>query len=401
MNNMTVRCLVLFILFSAAFPVFSQVAVRMPGQQWWLTLEQGKQRFRSGQYGEALMLFEDARRSRRAMYEQMERDFINFLSLPEVRRFGDSLDWIVRFANERYFTAAAAALNELFHRVPRASLNNSAAAALDAINRLQNYPEAEYWIGEVHRAEGEFTLALMQFRRAYEMRDLAANPGFGIDLLYKMAEIHLVRREYTEMERVLHSIISGYDILWNDASQGDIARIQTAGVQGALPIPFALASASFAVQAMNRTLENEGINRFLEFHRYDNAIVEPAHRRLGFFYALTGRPGAQQHLTFAFLIQNTIIINEIRRLDFDFRFTNLPNLALEIRQNAALALYVQEVEYFKTAYYLAASLFRNRNTEVANSLWSFLAVLPEAGEWQRRAISQLRNPRLEPLVEMP
>ena len=389
---------ILLILFFTAVPVFSQT-----GQQpWWLTLEQGKQSFRRGQYGDALMLFEDARRSRRAMYEQMERDLINLLSVSEVRRMGDSLDWVVRFANERHYLAAAAALNELFHRVPRASLNNSAAAALTALGRLRDYPEAEYWIGEVYRVEGEFPLALLQYRRAYEMRTLSNDPGFGTALLYKKAEILLIRQEYKEMERILLSIINELDTLWIDANQAEISRIQVTGTpEPYLPVPYAHASASFAVQALTRILENNDAVGFLQFYRYNNRIVEPAHRRLGFFYAQTGRPGAQQHLMFAFLIQNSIIIEEIIKRQFDFRFNNFPQLAAEIRRNPVLLSYVQEVEYFKTIYYLAASLFRNEKFETAHSLWTYLASMPEAGEWQRRSIVQLRSPRLEPLIERP
>ena len=117
--------------------VFALCSVSTFGQRsaqlWWHSLEQGKFSFRNGDYGRALLSFEDARRQRRAMYERMERDLIDFLSLPEVRRLGNSLDWVERFANERHHTAAAAALRELFFRVPRESLGNSVTRAFEAL----------------------------------------------------------------------------------------------------------------------------------------------------------------------------------------------------------------------------------------------------------------------------
>jgi hypothetical protein len=212
----------------------------------------------------------------------------------------------------------------------------------------------------------------MQFRRAYEMRDLSENPGFGTDLLYKIAGILLIRQEYNEMIRIYNSIISELDTLWTRA-----------------------------LQSMTRLLENEGIGRFLEFYRYNNSSVEPAHRSLGFFYAVTGRPIAQQHLMFAFLIQNTIIIEEIIRRQFDFVFTDLETLAEEIYRIPMLVSYIEEVEYYKTAYYLGASLYRNGKPSVAHTLWAFLASQPQAGEWHSRAVLQLHSPHLEPVVEMP
>ena len=379
----------LFLLFTAQ--VFAQNSL-----PWWLSLEYGKQRFRVGDFGGALRLFEDARRDRRSMYEQMERDLINFLTIPDVRRMGDYLDRVELYAADRRYTAATAAFDELFFRIPKSSFNNSAAAALAAFDRLKVYPEAEYWIGEVFRIEGELPLALTQYRRAYDMRGTLEDPGFSVTLQYKIADILRLRQEYNEFERIILSIINEFDTLWVNSASGDAARLNTQ-----VTVPYDQASASFARAGMTRMLEENGINRFLEMFRYNNSAVEPAHRTLGFYYAISGRTSAEQHLMFAFLIQNTIIIEEIRRRQFDYTFTTLSSLMEEAGRNRLLVSYIDEVEYYRTAYYLAASLFRNGKTPVARNIWEFLAGQPAAGEWQSRAASQFRNPRAETLVEMP
>jgi len=240
------------------------------------------------------------------------------------------------------------------------------------------------------------------------MRDNMEDPGFSTTLLYKISSILRTRQEYTEMERTLLSIINDLDTFWINAARGDAelrtpvqnTNLRVSGSSGP-SIPYEQASASFARTAMARTLENEGINRFMELYRYNNITVEQAHRLLGFYYANTGRPSAQHHLMFAFLIQNTIIIEEVRRRQFDFTFSDLSALAQEINRSAILLSFIDEVEYYKTAYYLGASLFRNGSLSIARTLWEFLAAQPLAGEWQGRAISQLRNPRHEPLLEMP
>jgi len=390
------KIIILFSLIIFAAPLFSQPLAN----PWWLALELGKLSFRNGNYGDALLSFEDARRQRRSMYEQMERDMINFLSTREARLIGDSLETVERFTSDRYYTSVTAALNELYYRVPKASLNNSANMALTAMGKLKDYPEAEYWIGEIYRIEGELTLALSQYRRAYAMRELLEDLGFSVTLQYKISDILRIRQEYNEMERTLLSIIADLDTLWVNAEMRENAP--AAGEAGeTTPVPYAQASASFARSAMTRTLENDGINRFLELYRYNNRIVEQAHRLLGFYYTMSGRPSAQQHLMFAFLIQNTIIIEELRRRQFDFVFTDLSSLAEEINKNALLLSYVNEVEYYKTVYYLGASLYRSGRITVANGFWSFLASQPQAGEWQSRAIVQLRSPQLEPIIERP
>jgi len=322
----------------------------------------------------------------------MEQDFINILSISEVRRMGDALDWVERYIYERRHSAAAAALEELYYRIPKASLGNSAARALEAFDRLKDYPEAEYWIGETFRIEGELSLALSQYRKAYAQRELLENQGFNTDLQYKIAGILRTRQEYNEMERVLLSIIYDADTLWINAAE---AQRQTG------TIPHAQAEASFATQAMTRTLENDGPGRFLTLYRYDNNRVEEAHRLLGFYYAVSGRPSAQQHLMFAFLIQNSTIIGELIRRQYDFTFSSLAALAEEINRIPLLSSYAEETEYYKTIYYLASSLFRSGKAQSASDLWTFLAAQPQAGEWQGRALAQVRNPRLDPIVEMP
>ncbi|MCL2176044.1 MAG: hypothetical protein FWB73_08375 [Treponema sp.] len=393
----------IFILLFLSVPVFAQEAV-----PWWLSLEYGKQKFRGRDYGAALMLFEDARRDRRVMYELMEKDLIAFLSIGEVRRLGDSLERVEKFAKERYYISAASALDELFYRIPKSSFNNSALAALAAFDKLKSFPEAEYWIGEVYRVEGELPLALEQYRRAYDMRGSLEDPGFAVTLQYKIASVRASRQENNEMETVLLSIINNNDTLWLDSNKAAVSRaneealsqnLRARGVyvQG-VSVPYEEASASFAITGMTRTLENNGINRFLELFRYNNNIAEQAHRLLGFYYVVRGR-AAQPHLMFAFLIQNTIVLEEIKKRKYDFTFTTLSALMEEINKSALLLSYINEVEYYKTAYYLGSSLFRNGHTSAAIGLWTFLSAQPQAGEWYNRAVMQLRNPQPEPIVE--
>ncbi|MDR2543470.1 MAG: hypothetical protein LBC80_08515 [Treponema sp.] len=388
MINRLVKIIVVFTFIFSSAPLFAQAKI-----PWWLSLEYGKQRFRASDFGAALILFENARSDRRIMYEQMERDFIVFLSASEVRRIGDSLDILERFSYDRLYTAASAALEELFYRIPKNSFNNSATAALEAFEKLKNYPEAEFWIGEVYRIEGELPLALVQYRRALSMRDIMEDPGFVVTLQYKIASIHRTKGEFNEMERVLLSIVSENDTLWSDSNRATVSRINEEGA-----LPYAQASASFARTGMTTTLRTHGIDRFLEMYRYNDSIVEQAHRLLGFHYVVSGRPSAEPHLMFAFLIQNTTIIEELRKRRFDFVFSDLPELIKEIGTNPLLLSYMDTVEYFKTAYYLGAGLFRNGYSAAALGLWDFLAGQPQAGEWHSRAVMQLRNPRQEPVI---
>ena len=143
---------------------------------------------------------------------------------------------------------------------------------------------------------------------------------------------------------------------------------------------------------------NDPIGRFLTVFRYNNTTVERAHRLLGFYYYASGRHiQAAEHLMFAFLIQNTIMIEEILRNQYDFVFTNLDALMDEVMRRQILIDYKKEVEYYKTLYYFASALYASGSTKrtAARQIWEFLARRPEAKEWGGRARLQLRAPYIE------
>ncbi|MDR2144109.1 MAG: hypothetical protein LBP29_07050, partial [Treponema sp.] len=274
---------------------------------FWLSLEQGKRFFREGRYGEALQCFEDARTGRENKYAVLEQDLIAVLSLREVRRLGDDLGLVETYIQKEFRTAAAAALNELYYRFPRSSLGNSAAKALESLGSLKKYPEAEYWIGEVYRGEGEYGIALAQYQKAYDQKDLAEDPGFGLDILYRMADISILRRDDPGMEKNLNEILKT-DAGWTEENLSRSMMVNSAA--------------------------NNGLDRFLVLYRNDRADLEKAHRLLGLYYYRSNRQNrAVEHLLFSFLIQNTVIIEALKKQRYDYRFTTLEALLRDIAES--------------------------------------------------------------------
>jgi tetratricopeptide (TPR) repeat protein len=365
-------CLLL-IVHCSLFIVLAQTSAK----PYWFTLEQGKAYFRSQDYGNALIAFEDARQQRRNMYAKMEQDVIAVLSLPEVRRFNDSLSSVENYVTDNHIINASKALNELYYRVPKDSLNNSASAALSALGSLKEYPEADYLIGEVFRAEGELGVALAQYQKAYALRSSLDTPDFALEILYQIAALHKIRLEYTLMENTYLEILKN-DTLWSGTDN------------------------TFVKESMGRVLEKEGIDQFLLVYRYDNHSVEKAHRELGLYYYSSGRHiKAVEHLLFSFLIQNSIIILNLLDHQFDYSFSSTQDLFDQIFIDSSLTEYASNVEYYKTMYYLGGAYYGNGNLTLARQFWQLLSDKPEAGEWSIRAESQLQSPYIEKINEMP
>lgn len=363
------------LFFAAAFA--SAAETSSAATDYWKVLERGKRLYREGSYGDALIMFQDAARNRKDHFARLEQALIEALSFPDARRLGDALDRAEALFIERNFLNASAALRELYTFVPKETLQNSSQKAIERLRSLGGYPEADFWIGETFRVEGELGIALNQYKKAYDARALLEVPDEARDILYRMAELHAERQEYNEMEARLLEIVAA-DPFWSDRSN------------------------NFVRESLDRSLANEGVDHVLSLYRMNSSGTSRAHRMLGFHYYATGRHDrAASHLTFAFVIQTTAVIDELKRVDLDWEFNGFRAILDAAQKRESLTSYFAETEYFKTCYYLAASLYALGKQKPALELWRLLSSRPEAGEWRIRSSRQLVSPSIERAVEAP
>ncbi len=346
-------------------------------EQYWMLLEKGKRLFREGLYGDAMIQFEDAIRSRRSLFEGAERSFIDALSMPDVRNLGDDLAAIEAHIEARRLLAAGGALATLYSIVERESLSNSAQRALSRFKDLKAYPEAEYWLGEVYRIEGETAIALAQYQKALDARSQMEIPEEARIVRSRMAMLHAQRREYNAMESQLLAILSE-DPLWSDQRRG------------------------FVRDAMIRNLVSDGVDRFLVLYRHENTATYEAQRDLGVYYYQTGRHDrASSHLLFAFLMAATSVIEEVGSESHEYVFTSFSATLKAAYALEPVREHLKTAEFPKVLYYLAASLYANGRRPAATELWRLASTYPDSGEWGRRSARQLAAPFIEPSTETP
>jgi tetratricopeptide (TPR) repeat protein len=365
-------------------PLFAQTAAAAPltanteNAPYWYKLERGKHLFRSARYGEALTLFEDARNDRIRIFEDYRSAVLALLSMPEVRAMEDNLDRITAFAQERYYVMASSAFAELFFHVPKDELGGAASASLAIFDSLKAYPEAEFWIGEVYRTEGAAAIAIKQYERALSMADRLAEPALETEILFRLAAFQKVTGNYNEMERRLEKILER-DTLWSQDES------------------------NFVKNAMLRTLENEGVDQFFVMYRYKNAETEKTHRLLAEYLYQSGRhQRAAEHYLFAWTTAVTTAIEAYQsKLVADFRFETLAAITAALSRRPDITAYMDETDYYQTAYYLGASLYGAGRQNAARSVWNYLAGEQNAGEWRVRAQRQLQNPQVDRIVPLP
>jgi tetratricopeptide (TPR) repeat protein len=346
-------------------------------EQYWMLLEKGKRLFREGLYGDAMIQFEDAIRSRRSLFEGAERSFIDALSMPDVRNLGDDLAAIEAHIEARRLLAAGGALATLYSIVERESLSNSAQRALSRFKDLKAYPEAEYWLGEVYRIEGETAIALAQYQKALDARSQMEIPEEARIVRSRMAMLHAQRREYNAMESQLLAILSE-DPLWSDQRRG------------------------FVRDAMIRNLVSDGVDRFLVLYRHENTATYEAQRDLGVYYYLTGRHD-RGFLPSPVRFPHGRNVGDRRsrlgepRIRFHVIFRNAqsgicPGTCEGAPENGGIS---------KGPVLSCRISVRERPSTSRDGLWRLASTYPDSGEWGRRSARQLAAPFIEPSTETP
>jgi len=350
---------------------------------YWYTLEKGKKSFREGDYGAALSYFEEARDSHAEYWARQKRAFIALMTIQEVRKFGDSLSLVEQYAEDHLQADAKLAIETLRFNVDPKLLNDSVKTAVDYLDSLKAYPDAEYWIGEVYRIESETEIALNQYNKTLELINKGdkKDSATPINVMYRIAEMNRELCRYNEMEAAYKLIIETYetDKIWSD-------------------------NEGFVRNSMKKTLEKDGINEFLIRFRHTNPDTDNAHKELGYFYYSTGRYDlAERHLMLSSLIESTTIIEGVKRDKYNFVFTTLDNLMDELARKQEIKQYIEDSFYFKKLYYLASALNANGKPSTAKEIWRFVSHQQGMGadEWAKRSQSQLHSPYIEVIITNP
>ena len=245
-----------------------------------------------------------------------------------------------------------------------------------AVERQGIFPEAEFWIGSVFEAEGEYAIAELQYERAYELRSALGVPSEAYAILYRLATIYEVTGRYLQFEEVLTRVLAGpFPDDRPDAPRPDV---------------------------LYRVLLNQGIDKLLELFRIDDAAALQGYANLGVFQCRTGRyQTAAFNLSYAVTTTLTRIVEHLLEADPDYRYLGVARLLEDLRRSRLLTEYAQTADLYRQLYFLGASLFGDGKLAAAREIWTLVADSGFYDRWAARAAAQLESPETEPLIELP
>lgn len=244
----------------------------------------------------------------------------------------------------------------------------------DAVARAGILPEAEAAIGDVYRVEGELTLALSQYEKAYNHRNSLAVPEQRYEILYRRAAVYRDQELYKLMEDTLVKILED-DINW---SGGKNQRLRTQ------------VEANFYAR---------GLDQVFRLYRFKPSFAARAHSDLGWFYYRTGRfPQAALHSLYAVIYSGSEIARFQKERDVEWEFDTFSALLGAADGNRELSRFTAQSGLAKDLYYLAGSTWAGMYPKLATSLWSMLAIPNFAGEYAELSKRQLKKPWIEPYL---
>ena len=191
------------------------------------------------------------------------------------------------------------------------------------------YPEAHIWISKIYKnADMEYNLARKHLEMAYENRDQLYILDEQFEILYELAELEWGENNKKKFEEYLLTILN------------DDQEFRSADMD-----------------AMRKVLHDRGFNDVVRLFRYSSDFSLSAHQDLGYLYVAAGRNmHATDNLLYAVLTVLTKCIEEVRRYYPDYAYETLEEFITRTEEFPALRTYLENVQIYRTLFYLGASL---------------------------------------------
>jgi tetratricopeptide (TPR) repeat protein len=361
------------------------------GDESWVHFQSGKRLYEERRFGESLEEFQAAISSRKAAFETASDRVRAALALREAKPAKDNLSHLIHSLARRdlidhdlaeleassgpslrreaellekrelsndFKIFLDALLLVLDHR-SEGELENRSSALVAACSELERYPEAEYWVGKIYLAEGELRLAELQFQRAYDMRADFEIPEDSFTVLAALVGVYRAKEDWR-------------------AYEDSLTRIAVCN-------PIFTVENRFLREAMERSLSQDGMDKFMLLYRVKDGAWTGSEAELGEFYLRSGRPQALIYLAASVNEMLTKAIGRIATREPSYVFTTLAELLGRIRADRELSAYARDAELYRELYYLGEALAANGYRDSARSLFAVMGSSRGMEPWDSRA----------------
>lgn len=198
--------IVLFVIFVLSFfNVYSQ-STQTPKTSW-KALEMATRSLDEDDPGSALRYAEIAKELRKQEYQNKINILESAIIPLPVQQVGDVISDVLYILEQRNSYDAVNLINELLNEKGEDFFDNSITNMQSYLEKLLEYPEADYLIGKVYLYEGEYAISEEYYKKALNKSDILDIPDTQFDIRYDLAHLAKIQMNDKLYEESLLSIL--------------------------------------------------------------------------------------------------------------------------------------------------------------------------------------------------
>lgn len=318
--------------------------------------------FESKEYGKALKYAEDAILYRK---EQVTADYNMIqtsLSSREVKKAGDDINNIIPVLTER---DEYECINLITYYNSKGDFNNSISKVLEYIKSKENFPEAQKLIGDIYKLEGEYSFAEQYYLQALDNASILDIPDDKYEIIYMLAELSRLNKDYDTMEIRLLNIIG------KEQNQRNIVL----------------------AHSMKNTVSKDNaaaIEKFFQMYRADNYFSLKAYLELAKYYSsINQKEKAFNYSALAVITGYTKIYNILSKRDIDFEYTDIASFLDKIPYHSDIMRWGEDNGVWQGLNVFCSICSENGYNNFSFELLKILAFHSPQKFWQQDAVLKL------------
>lgn len=173
---------------------------------YWKTLEKAERAFDVNDLGTAIVLAQNAKEMRKTQYQKYKKIIENATSPLAVQQAGDKISENIYILNLRNSKEETALMNSILIQAGKDRFNDSLTEMISYLEEMQNFPEADFLIGRIYLAEGEYEISEKYLKQALSYKILLDIPDVEYDILYEIAYLAELQNNFDLYEESLLAI---------------------------------------------------------------------------------------------------------------------------------------------------------------------------------------------------
>lgn len=318
-------------------------------------------------YAKALKYSEEAILYRRQRIENQITILKNSLSAKRVRDAGQHFDQILSVLDKRGEYETASIINYYIKKKGVDYFNDSITNLLEYMENSKDYPEAHKIIGDIYKLEGEYKFAEDYYLMALDKSEVLDIPDEKYEILYMLADISRLQKDYNKMEVRLLNILA------EDSNYRDAALLRS----------------------MTETIKNnkeDSMEKFFKLYRANSYVSLNAYSQLArYYYDNEQMDRALQFACLAVITGFSRIDEVLQSRDSSYEYETLGIFLQEASFYSDIVEWGNKNSVWESFNILASYSKQIGSLKFAQDLLRTLARFTPEKYWQRDAVLQLEH----------